>query len=118
MISPTFPTPNPPIGAGIGGRQPPAAVRGGAASGLGEKKGRRKKGGRAGPVDSALPRHAGWRGKAAAPVHVARQARAHASPRAVPGQGGTPAAPLHVARQRLSAAPRRQGAAKGVTRCK
>jgi hypothetical protein len=35
-----------------------------ASSGLERKKGRRrKKGGRAGPDDSALPRQAGWRGK-------------------------------------------------------
>jgi hypothetical protein len=50
------------------------------AGGLGQrKKGRRrKKGGRLGPVDSTLLRQAGWHNKAAAPAHVARQARAHA----------------------------------------
>jgi hypothetical protein len=42
--------------------------------GSGEEKGRRRK---EGSVESALPRQAGWRGKAVAPVHVARQARAH-----------------------------------------
>jgi hypothetical protein len=33
-----------------------------------------------GPVDSALLRQAGWRGKLAARVHVARQARVHVCP--------------------------------------
>jgi hypothetical protein len=33
--------------------------------------------GNAAPVESSLPRQAGWHGKAAAPVHVAWQARVH-----------------------------------------
>jgi hypothetical protein len=84
-----FPPPFPPqihrFGAGKGG----GAVRGGAASGLGETRGRRrkKKGGRAGPVDSALPRQCMWRGRPG-PTSASRAAAS---------QRGTPAAPLHVA---------------------
>jgi hypothetical protein len=51
---------------------------GGRRLGLGRRRVRgweRKKGGA--PVDSPLPRQAGCRGKAAAAVHVTRQARAH-----------------------------------------
>jgi hypothetical protein len=83
------------------------------------KKGRRKKkGGRAGPVDSALPRQEGWRGKPAAPVHVARQAWTHA----YPTRHAWPAwHPCRVAACGVTKAVCRAtapGAAKGVTGCK
>jgi hypothetical protein len=68
------------------------------------KKGRRrKKGGRAGPDDSRLPRRCMWHGRPGpAP-----------SARAAAGQHGTSTAPMHVARERLAAAPRSQARPKG-----
>jgi hypothetical protein len=51
--------------------------------------GRGKKGGRAAPVCLPLPRQAGWRGKAAAPVHVARQ-RLSAAPHCQARPKGSP----------------------------
>jgi hypothetical protein len=90
----------------------------GAARAWEEKGEREEEGGRAGPLDWALPRQAGWRGSTAAPVHVAPQGRAHTwrARRGRPAWQSCCAAACGATAAACRAT--QLGAAKGVTACK